>query len=67
MEGPNAFGEVSVNVASDTHASVRESDEKLEKRVAKQLIIQEQISGVPILANASVTGYLPEHPKFAAQ
>ena len=62
-----AFQEVAKVTSKDTHACVRASDEALERWVAKQLLIEESNTGVPIPDNMSVMTYLIERPQQAAQ
>ena len=62
-----AFNEVEKITHMDTHSCVRTSDEALERWVAKQLLIEESETGIPVPDGMTVLAYLIEHPQHAAQ
>ena len=66
VHNPNA--DTVENVTSmDTHSCVRASDEALERWVAKQLLIEESDTGIPVPEGLTVLAYLINSPQHAAQ
>ena len=62
-----AFQEVEKVTSMDTHSCVRASDEALERWVAKQLLIEESETGIPVPEGLTVLAYLINNPQHAAQ
>ena len=62
-----AFREVESVTSMDTHSCVRASDEALERWVAKQLLIEESETGIPVPEGLTVLAYLINNSQHAAQ
>ena len=62
-----AFREVESVTSMDTHSCVRASDEALERWAAKQLLIEESETAIPVPDGLTVLAYLINNPQHAAQ